>query len=277
MSAPNRRPRGPGPGGSHRNGAGAVIARRLLMPLVMTLVVALVPPAPAGAADLGAAEARYREGAMRTAAALARQADGAEGFALAAKAGLVDAVYLAPASDRRARLEQAAADARRALERDPDHVEAHLHLAIALGHLADLEDPVSAHVKGYAAEAKAHLDRALALEPDNAWAHGLLGMWHLQIVRRADAALARSLYGATEKEGVARCAKAAALAPEEPALRLGCAVSLYELDPATWRRRAMRSLAAVSRMPAADAAARLIRADARGRLARLTIGSPKGG
>ena len=176
--------------------------------IVLCLVVGA--PAPLVAAGLDDAEARYEQGDMAGAAALARSLASAKGFALAARATLVEAIYLSPDADKQGLLERAAADAEAALARDPDQVDAHLQLAIALGQLAELEDPVTAHVNGYARQGKALIDRALALDPHNEWAHALLGMWHLRIVERAGNALAESLYGATRAAGVGLCAAALA-------------------------------------------------------------------
>jgi hypothetical protein len=74
---------------------------------------------------------------------------------------------LSPDADKQGLVEQAAADAEAALARDPDQVDALLQLAIALGQLAGLEDPVTAHVNGYARQGKALIDRALALDLGN--------------------------------------------------------------------------------------------------------------
>ncbi|HEX5078762.1 MAG TPA: hypothetical protein VFV80_06380 [Geminicoccaceae bacterium] len=218
--------------------------------------------------DLVEATALYDRGAMLKAAALARGIGSADGFALAAQATLVAAVYQVHGTPDRRLLQQAADDARAALALDPDHLQALLRLALALGYLAE-GDPVAAYLNGSAREGKALLDRALALAPDNAWAHGLLGVWHLRIVKHAGPLLAESLYGASLAEGRAQCAAAARLAPGIIAVRFGCAVALLEADPRRYRADAMATLDTVARLPADDAATRLIRADARHRLAML--------
>lgn len=58
---------------------------------------------------------------------------------------------------------------------DPNHLQAHLRLAVALGYIAE-GNRLDAHLEGLAHEAKALLDRALTLAPYSAWAHGLLGV-----------------------------------------------------------------------------------------------------
>lgn len=223
----------------------------------------------AAAGELPEAEALYHDGAMREAASLARAAGGADGFALAAKATLVDAVYRAPADEKAALLERAAEDARQALALDPNHVDAHLELAIALGHLADLKDPVRAYLDGYAEEGKALIDQALALDPGNRWARTILGIWHLRVVERAGEALGDRMFGASRQAGVKRCLDAMIDARWEPALKYGCAVALLELDPVTFKGAASRALAAVKDAPARDAADRLVQSEAERLLAAL--------
>ena len=238
---------------------------RLLIVLCMVFGV----PAPLVAAGLDDAEARYEQGDMAGAASLARALASAKGFALAARATLLEAIYLSPDADKQALVERAAADAEAALVRDPNYVDAQLQLAIALGQLADLEDPLSAHVNGYAKQGKALIDRALALDPDDAWAHALLGMWHLRIVARAGDALAASLYGASRKTGVELCTQAIAGPHEAFALRYGCARLLWELDPDRFAVTAEQALAAIKQAPPGDAADRLVQAAAARLLAEL--------
>jgi tetratricopeptide (TPR) repeat protein len=240
-----------------------------------SLALALLVAVPAMAATrLEQAEDLYRRGDLRAAASLARQAGGAEGLSLAAKATLVDAVWRASPETEPELLEQAAADAEAALKLDPNYVDAHLQLAIALGQLGDLQDPVSAHLMGYGHEGKLHLDRALELAPDDPWAHALLGIWHLQIVRRAGAELAEQLYGASEARGVALCHEALALAPDEPNLGFGCAVSMLEVDGETYRAAALALLESIKRRPPEDEAERLVRDEAAEVVERVKAGQP---
>ena len=231
--------------------------------------------APTAAAGLDEAETRYEQGDMAGAASLARSLASAKGFTLAARATLVEAIYRSSDADKQALVEQAAADAAAALARDPNHVDAQLQLAIALGQLADLEDPLSAHVNGYAKRGKALIDRALALDPDNEWAHALLGMWHLRIVQRAGDALAASLYGASRNTGIELCAQAMAAPHEAFALKYGCARTLFELDPDQFADTAEQTLAAVKQTNPRDAADRLVQAAAGRLLAEVETTRPQ--
>lgn len=233
--------------------------------LVLLLVLGL--GAAAHGQDLAEANALYDQGVMLKAAELARGFDTADGQALASQATLVAAVYQRSPPDI-ALLRQAAADARAALALDPDHVPAHLQLALAIGYIAE-EDPISAHFDGSAHEGKALLDRALALAPDDAWAHGMLGVWHLRLVKHAGPLLAQSLYDASLDRGREQCAEAASLAPDDLAIRFGCAISLLEAHPRRFADETAEVLDTVVRLPANDAATELVQTEARRRLAAL--------
>ncbi|HYZ26883.1 MAG TPA: hypothetical protein VE592_10505 [Geminicoccaceae bacterium] len=239
----------------------------------MALGLSIGAFSPAPAAGPGEAETLYQRGDMAAAASLARSLNSAEGFSLASKATLVQAAYLSPDTEKQALFELAAADARQALALEPDHVDAHLQLAIALGQLAELKNPISAHVGGYAEEGKALLDQALLLDPDNEWAQALLGMWHLRVVHHAGAALAGQLYGASRETGVGLCLQAIGGARSALALKYGCAAVLVELDFDQFEDTAERTLAAVKDAAARDAAENLVQAEATRLLDELKSGA----
>ena len=250
-----------------RSGAGR-LALGLLLALVLAPGVCHAAAAGAvGSGDLAAAVALYQQGEMRAAAEVARRAGGADGLVLAARASLVDALYLADPAAKPQLLERAVADARAALALAPDDAEPHLQLAMALGALADWQGPIAAHLSGYAKEGHGLLLRARELAPDDPWPDGLLGIWHLQIVRHGSAVLAAELYGASAEAGRELCREAAVRAPDALALRYGCAVSLLDVDPERFGREALSALVAILRMPAADAAERLVQRAARQRIA----------
>jgi hypothetical protein len=241
--------------------------------IALGLLVAAVSAVAAGGLDQ--AEALYEQGDMAGAATLARSLGSAEGFALAARATLVQGAYLSPEVQKQALFERAAADAKEALALDPDQVDAHLELALALGHLAELDHPISAHVNGYAKEGKALLDQALALDPDNAWAQALLGIWHLRIVERAGGALAESLYGADRDTGLELCSQAMATVGEALALRYGCARALVDLDPEAFAGQVERTLAEIKETRARDVADALAQAEAARLLGELKSAAPE--
>lgn len=237
--------------------------RAIVIGLVVLLCSGFRP-----ANGLGEAEALYADGAFREAAAIARDQGTADGYALAAKAALVEGSYAAAEEDKLELFRRAARDARGALALDPSHVDAHLQLAVALGNIAEHKDPITAHVQGYARRGKALLDEAMDLDPDYAWTHGLLGVWHLQVVRHAGNGLAGELYGASEEAGLAHCAEAEARAPDALVLKFGCAVSILQLDDDTHDRAAIELLEGISRSAPDDAAERLVQREARALLDR---------
>jgi prophage DNA circulation protein len=123
-------------------------------------------------------------------AALRGQA--ADQCALAARATLTVAAY--QTSDRtkaEALISTAMTDANRALEQVPNHVEATLQNAIALGYRAKLNQS-----PGIAKEAKKLMDRALQLAPNNGFAAIALAGWNGESVADIGSFLAGTVLGA---------------------------------------------------------------------------------
>ena len=184
------------------------------------------------------------------ASSLAAAADTAPSLALAARAILTHAIYVADRSQRAAEVQKAMDLANKALTLDPGHVEAHLQLVIALYQQARAATPISAYLQGYGAEARSHLETALRLEPNNPWAHSLLGGWHFEIVRLAGSAFASLLFEADLMAGRAAFAKALALMPGSIVLQYGFARAILLSDLETNRARAIDALeAALAEMP----------------------------
>lgn len=231
--------------------------------LTVALALLALGHGPARGGDLEAAQALYEQGAFEKAADLARVLGSADGHALAARATLVEALYLAPDDEKLALLEVTVEDARTALDLAPEHVSAHLELAVALGEAAKLRNPLTVHMNGYVGESRRHLDRALRLDPESAWTHAMLGAWHLQVVGHAGVDLALELYGAELQAGLALCRDAATLAPDGLLPRFACAVSLLELDAGTYGGEVAQTLALITELPAQDATERLIQDRAR--------------
>lgn len=186
---------------------------RLLRPAIL-LFAALLAAAPASALDRGLAEAQaaFDDGAFGRAALLARKLQTGAGDALASRAEMVRGDFGSTGPARLAHFEAALRDGRHAVAREPDRPEAHLAIAVALGLIARREGSMAAHFKGMATEARDHIDRALALNPDNAWAHAALGGWHLEIAYEGGP-LAKVVYGASAEAGIAAYERALALDP----------------------------------------------------------------
>jgi hypothetical protein len=232
----------------------------------LVLTLGLGSSGSRAADDLGDAENLFQQGAFEQAATIGRSFNRAAGYALAAKATLVRAIYKVAEKDRLPLLKLAATDARRALALDERNVDAHLQLALALGHIASLQDAMTAHLQGYAKEGRAHIDRALELAPDHPWARGLLGIWNLQLVKRGTPLLAEQWYGANEAAGVDNCSRAESIDPDGIAIRYGCALSLLELDPERYGEQAERTMVELAHLPADSAADRLIQNEIRSQI-----------
>ncbi|MEQ8268250.1 MAG: hypothetical protein RH982_13720 [Parvibaculum sp.] len=184
------------------------------MRAAILLCSALFAAAPAVALDRGLVEAQaaFDSGAFGRAALLARKAQTGEGDALASRAEMVRGDFMSSGEARLTHFEMALRDGRRAVARAPGRPEAHLAVAVALGLVARREGSMAAHFRGMASEARNHIDRALALNPDNAWAHAALGGWHLEIAYEGGP-FGNVFYGASVEAGIAAYEEALTLDP----------------------------------------------------------------
>jgi tetratricopeptide (TPR) repeat protein len=217
------------------------IARFCLVGLCL-VALALMSIMPAAASDLEAARAAFARGDFAETAALARPLATTESLTLAARAGLAEGDFVAPPSARRQLFLQAESDARAAIARNPQNTEGHLYLALALGFLGRMDGSIAAHFAGYAEEARAHIDRALFLDPDSAWAHALSGGWNLEIVRDGGM-VGETIYGASLDKGVAAYRRALELESGNTAIAYQYALQLLALGGAPHRAEALRALA----------------------------------
>jgi tetratricopeptide (TPR) repeat protein len=120
--------------------------------------------------------------------------------------------------ERKHRAEQALAFAQQALELEPDNPANVLSVAIAYGKAAlysDLRTRVT-----YSRHVLAGAERALALDPNYAWAHHVLGRWHHEVaqIRPGGRFLARLIYGglppASMEQAIQHLTRAAELDPD---------------------------------------------------------------
>lgn len=121
--------------------------------------------------------------------------------------------------EQRHAVEQALARARRAADLDPRNPEAALSLAVCYGKLALLSE--TRERIDLSRRVRSEAERALALDPDNAWGHHLLGRWHLALSDLGSAArlLVRLFYGglppASVDDAVRHLGKAVELEPDQ--------------------------------------------------------------
>jgi hypothetical protein len=117
------------------------------------------------------------------------------------------------------------------------------------GRRAGITEAVS---RNYAPRGRRLIERALALEPDNAWAHALMGGWHLEVLRRGGRTGAR-LYGARLATGLAEFERARDLAPNDAMIAVQYAIALIELDAQIYGDRARALLTEANNARPSDA------------------------
>lgn len=140
-------------------------------------------------------------------------------------------VDLTTDADRRRYAQTALDYAQRAVDLDPKNAENVLSLAVCHGKLGVYSD-TRTKIK-YSRLVKEEAERALALGPDYAWAHHVLGRWHYEVATLGPATrlVVRFIYGglpeASTAEAVKRLSRAVELEPGELAhqLELGFALA----------------------------------------------------
>lgn len=228
----------------------------------LTLAVAflamwLTPVAAAGAVDLPQAIMLYESGEFEAAAQLAEGGNDSKSLTLAARSRLAYLSYANREAASFAAIESCAALAKRAITGDPKNVEAHLQYVVALGFMGRVAGNIRAHLAGYATDARTHLDIALRLDPQNGWAHGMLGAWHMEIVRKGGGFLAGSVYGAKLDKGIALYRRALQLDPENPVLHYEFGLALAAQDIERFGVEAQAQLRQAIALPARNAFERL--------------------
>lgn len=235
--------------------------RRLILALLGLALLCAAAPA-ARAETVQAATRAFAAGDFIAAARAGEAAGEPKALAMAARAWIAHCLTQGARDDVAAAARRAEAAARAALAQDPASVDARLQLALALGVIGRRASDAEAIRAGYAREGRRLIEQALAADPEEPWAHALLGAWHLEVLRRGGRAGA-VFYGARLQEGLAAFDRAVAAAPEDPALALLYAVALLELNSEANAERAAALLAAAAEAPAADAFAGEMREEAR--------------
>ena len=193
----------------------------MLRAIAIVFVVAIVP---ARAAENAAAVALFDKGDYIAAAKAAADAGGATNLALAARATLADAsLRETPCLEC---LQRAEALARRTIAADPNILEGHIHLAVALGYQARIIGPFRARFARFPEQAKAEIETALRLAPDSHWALSAAGGFNIEVVRSGGRFLGGLLYGANFEDGVSYFQRAIAADPENPLIKLQYALAL---------------------------------------------------
>jgi len=170
----------------------------------------------------------FQDGRFEEAAQIAETGSTADAHAFAARAILAEGMMGQGQPDG-ALLDKAEAAAREALAIDPEHIEGRLQLAIALSLKARPLSTRQAMKTGYGETAKDLVEAVLEDDPDNAYAHGFMSVWHIEVVRRGGA-IGSSVMGASVKEGITHYQRAAELLPFDASIHWQYAKSLAALN-----------------------------------------------
>ncbi|WP_300554962.1 hypothetical protein [Maricaulis sp.] len=203
-------------------------------------------------ADMAEARSAYEQGHWQAAAAYAQRAGGADGYAFAAGSLIAQLMVEPDHPDREALARRALELAEYAYELDGEHVEARLRLAGALGFRGRYMSAFRAYVQRMPHRGKRLIEDAVEADPDNAWAVGMLGAWHLEVARRGGQRGLNALDASVEA-GIGFYTHAIAMEPENPAPRFFLAVALLALDEPAYYDMAREQVEICLQIEAGDA------------------------
>lgn len=192
--------------------------------------------------DASAAITAFHQGAYSQAAYMAEAIGDADSLALAARSVLAEAMC-GEGQPAAAVLNRAEQLARGALVLNPDHVEGRLQLAITLSLKARPMSTREAMRSGYGDDAKALTSSVIEDDPDNAYAHAMMAVWHVEVVRRAGA-IGSGLIGASVRRGLEHYETAAELSPDDASIHWQMARALTALNARKYRSEIDAALAA---------------------------------
>lgn len=208
-----------------------------LVIMVLLLLAAGMPIRAAAEDGYAAALALYDAGQYEAALKAAESIGDASGLALAARSQLVLLRFFLPPQEKEAALHRAIELTRRAVELGPDHLEANLQSAIALGYRGRLD-----HSTRDARRARRHIDKALEVDPDNPWARAALGGWNGEVVIEAGAFLARALFNAGRSDAIENYEAAIKAAPDNIPIHASYAKMLLRFERKRYYKRAEQLL-----------------------------------
>lgn len=214
--------------------------------IAFVLLVAL----PA-AADMAAASDAFRTGQYDAAFQEAAEERTPDAYAFRARTLLAKAMS-GEGEPPRALIDQARAEAEKALLLDPEHEEGRLQKAISLSLILRPMSIGEASKTGYGELSKELAEGVLKDDPKNFYAHGFLAVWHVEVERRGGT-IGAAIMGASLKTARRHYEEAVRLAPEDIGLRWQWARALAALDAKKHLREIETALqAAVETDPATD-------------------------
>jgi len=146
-------------------------------------------------------ETLYEMGKYAEAADQAARIGSAQMCAFAARSRIAQVVSANLGEGEIETIERAERDARKALDQEPENVEALIQLIVALGLQARHMGGISAYLADLPSITRTHLETAIRLAPDHPTVTAVHGAWHLEVVATAGAKRAREWYGASYRRG----------------------------------------------------------------------------
>lgn len=221
------------------------------------LISAVASPALADTGQVTrAAQTAFQTGQFQQAATLAEKAGNADALALAARALLAKGMC-GESQPPAALLAEAEQLAREAVALDPDHVEGRLQLAIALSLKARPMSTREALRSGLGGASRELAESVLSDDPTNAYAHGLMAVWHVEVVRRGGP-LGSAMMGASVRKGLGHYRQAVRLKPGDASMHWQMARALAALDARKYRAEIDAALSEALAAPAGDALERVM-------------------
>ena len=153
-------------------------------------------------------------------------------------------------------------EADRALAVQPGQIEGRLQKAIALSLLAGPMSLRDARDSGYGEAARQLAESVLADDPQNAYAHGFLAVWHIEVLNRGGF-LGAMIMGASMDAAEAHYAAAMAASPGDASLHWQYARALAALSAWRYRKQITAALDAALAAPVDSELERVMQARAR--------------
>lgn len=185
----------------------------------------------------------FVEGEFEVAAELAESEGSADGLAFAARSVLSDVMSNSGGNPQLADLQRAEALARRAMAAEEGHSEAQLQLAITLSLQSRPLSNGQALRSGLGQKAKQLAESILEAEPNNTYAHALLAVWNMEVLRRGGRLGARVM-GASSRAAIEHYEAARIGMPDDGALHWQWARILAATNAKRYREHIDVALAA---------------------------------
>ena len=235
---------------------------------VFAVLLVFVSPM-ATAQTIAEVEDAFFRGEFLEAANLGEAIGTPEADVLASRAITVYVEYVVGEKGNEDLIERALMLATKAVQQAPTSAAAHLQLTRALGRKTKVIGKIEAATGNYAKLTRDAIETSLQLDPEFAPAWISLGRWHVGIIARVGAFIAKVSFKATKTEAIHAFERALELAPQSNEVHLEYAISLLALNKKKNRNKAKKLLVRAVELPASDAYEQLRHDEAVERLATL--------